>query len=324
MSEQTISTDMDDAAAWVARMDTDHWCEADEAELNAWLREDPCREGALLRAQALWTSLDSAPEAAVIDPDQRTPAKVSIFRRPSVIAGAMMALAASLAVVVMPSGVSVYGTEVGEIRQIPLEDGSSAAINTASRIAVDMKPDMRLVRLDSGEAWFKVAKNKGRPFVVQAGGVWVRAVGTAFSVRRHDKGAEILVTEGTVSAWSERNSGHKIYVSAGGRAFVGAGAQVQSARDTAAVDRQLAWRSGKIDLVNEPLSRAVAEFNRYNERKIVLSDENAAREQVDGVFRTDDPEGFAVAVHSLLGVPIDTRDPATIRLGTGRNKISGS
>jgi transmembrane sensor len=52
-----------------------------------------------------------------------------------------------------------------------------------------MKPGLRQVKLDRGEAWFQVAKDPQRPFVVESGPVRVRAVGTAFSVRRREGGA---------------------------------------------------------------------------------------------------------------------------------------
>jgi transmembrane sensor len=71
------------------------------------------------------------------------------------------------------------------------------------------------------------------------------------------------------------------------------------------VDRALAWRNGKIHLAGSSLAEAVAEFNRYNGRKLVLADQDLAGERFDGVFRTDDPEGFAKAVKESLGVPID-------------------
>lgn len=317
MNGQSSSSDSDAAAAWVARMDTDGWSERDEAKLEQWLREDPARDGALLRAQALWLALDPRNDAVeTAGTDEQPPAKVSVFRRRSVIAGGLAALAASAALVLLPSGNQVYETQVGEIRHVPLADGSSAAINTASKIALDLRPNLRVIHLDRGEVWFKVAKNEERPFVVQAGNVWVQAVGTAFSVRRREGGADVLVTEGLVTAWSERNAQQKIVVRAGAQAFVSSDAHiVQPGADAARIDRQLAWRGGKIDLVNMSLAEAVTEFNRYNERKILLLDDDVAAELIDGVFRTDDPEGFAVAVHNLLGIPLDMGDPRAIRLG---------
>jgi transmembrane sensor len=304
---------MDEAAAWVARMDGDDWSSEQEEQLQRWLGEDPVRQGLLLRAQGLWLSLE---DPAVAEMPQ-APTRSTIFPRRAVLAGGLAAIAASAAGLFFFTGGGgrVYATDLGEIRQVPLEDGSLATINTASRIEVNFKPDLRLISLEEGEAWFKVAKNAARPFMVRAGDVWVRAVGTAFSVRRNSQGAEVIVTEGVVQTWSDSDSSRKLLVGGGGRALVGRTQLAELAPDPAKADRDLAWREGKIELVDETLADAVGEFNRYNQRKILLRDSNVASEQVDGVFSANDPESFALAVHSLLDVPVDMSDPNTIRIG---------
>lgn len=302
-----------EAAAWVARMDAGQWGDADEAGLQAWLAGDPRRAGALLRAQASWATLDRPDEV-----ETGVQARQRHWRsRRGLLAGAGGALAASLAggLIWFNFG-RTYATEIGEIRRVPLADGSTAAINTSSRIEVDLGPSRREVRLTRGEAWFQVAPDRTRPFIVLAGRVRARAVGTAFAVRRRDDGAEILVTEGTVEAWADGAEGNRIKLTAGQRAFVADNAAiVEPPAAPSSVDRALAWRSGRIDLVGDTLSDAIAEFNRYNQRRLVLADPALADEQFDGVFRTDDPEGFAVAIRSSLSVPIDLSDPDMIRIG---------
>jgi transmembrane sensor len=318
MTGNSASLIRDEAATWVARMDADHWDDRQEAELQAWLDGDDRRRGALLQAQAAWMTLDKllASEAAA-DNDVGD----DVFRAPPsrrrFLWGGGGAIAASVAFALAWNlrGTS-YETSIGEIRRVPLADGSVAAINTASRIDVALAETRRDVRLDRGEAWFQVAKDSKRPFVVEAGRIRVRAVGTAFSVRRRDNGADILVTEGVVEAWADGAEGNRIRLTAGQSAFVADNAAIErSAVESASVDRKLAWRSGKIDLLGETLSGAIAEFNRYNRRQIILADPALGSEQFDGVFRTDDPEGFAIAVKSALDVPVDTSGSADIRIG---------
>src|SRR3546814_7113773 len=83
-------------------------------------------------------------------------------------------------------------TAIGEIRRVPLSDGSLAAVNTQTTLDVTMKPEVRQVALKDGEAWFQVAKDRARPFVVEIGDVRVRAVGTAFAVTRTAAGVDGL------------------------------------------------------------------------------------------------------------------------------------
>lgn len=302
-----------DAARYVAQMDGEGWTDDREAELQRWLALDPRHPGALLRAQAAWMALDP-PHLAQVEPEPAPPER-RIGRR-AILAGGAAAVAASVAGGLMLFGGTSYATSVGEIRRVPLGDGSIAAINTASAIDVKLDDAARNVRIEKGEAWFQVAKDRQRPFVVAAGRARVRAVGTAFSVRRRANGADILVTEGEVEVWADGAEGHRVRLKAGMRGFVADDAAIEQAQAApSAIDRALAWRGGKVDLAGDRLDMAVAEFNRYNQRHLVIADPGLAAEQLDGVFRTDDPDGFARAVHIALGVPVDLSDPAQIRIG---------
>lgn len=304
---------------WVIRMDAGDLSPAEEAEFQAWLAADPKSAGALLEAEAMWMAMDGSGAAAANDDmaiSEVEIARAPWFSRRSMLAGGAALAASVIGGVLIAGSGTVYATSVGEIRRVPLADGSTAAINTASQINVQLAEAKRLVRLDQGEAWFQVAKDKTRPFIVEAGRIRVQALGTAFSVRRRDKGADILVTEGVVEAWAEGADGNKIKLSAGQRAFVADNAAITSApAELAAVDRTLAWRSGRVDFVDDPIEQAAAEFNRYNRRKLVILSPAIGSERFDGIFRIDDPDGFAVAVRDSLGVPVDLSHRDEIRIG---------
>lgn len=315
--KQSASEIADEAAAWVARLDADGWSAADEVLLEQWMAADPRRRGALLHAQACWVALDPpAPRAR------------ATMRRRGLFMAAGGALAASVVGgFLWLAGGTTYRTEIGEIRRVPLADGSTATINSDTQLEVTLASRRREVRINSGEAWFRVAKDPARPFVVEAGQVVVQAVGTAFSVRRRDGGADIIVTEGVVQVWAAQADGYRTSLVAGQSAFFGDNAAVRiSDGPPSAGDRALAWRSGAIDLSGQTVAHAVDDFNRYNRRKLVLADPRLAGEQIDGIFRTDDPEGFAQALHDSFGVPLDTSDAAAIRIGHAKNSsdVEGS
>jgi transmembrane sensor len=316
MTQQRTASDIDvDAARYVAQMDRDNWSDEQEEGLQRWLELDPRHPGALLRAQAAWMALDP-PRPPLPLSAEESKRSIRLSRR-SVLAGGGAAIAASMAGGIMLFSGTSYATSVGEIRRVPLADGSIAAINTASEINVKLEDAARHVRVEQGEAWFQVAKDRQRPFVVAAGRARVRAVGTAFSVRRRAGGSDVLVTEGEVEVWADGAEGHRVRLKAGSRGFVADDAAiVQAAAAPSAIDRTLAWRSGRVDLAGDRLDIAVAEFNRYNQRQLTVADTALAGERLDGVFRTDDPEGFAQAVHVTLGVPVDLSDSAQIRIGT--------
>jgi transmembrane sensor len=193
-------------------------------------------------------------------------------------------------------------TAVGEIRRVPLKDGSMVAVNTATTLAVELKPEVRQIKVSAGEAWFQVAKDRARPFIVEAGAVRVRAVGTAFSVRRMGSGADVQVTEGVVEVWSVENEANRRRIPAGARSFVNDSSgprQIDEAE--LEIDRNLAWRAGQLVFDGETLGEAAAEFNRYNKVQLKIDDPLLARERCVGRFRTNEPDAFARSAAVILG-----------------------
>lgn len=310
MSDRETADEIEQAAtAWVVKLDRARTPEM-EAALEVWLAGDARRRGAFLQAEAAWAMLEPAHAVADL---QEPPKRRGMGRRAFFLGGGLGLAAAAAGVAVLAWPGEQYETAIGEIRRVPLNDGSIVAINTQSRVEIEMAEASRTIALHRGEAWFQVAHDETRPFVVEAGGVRVRAVGTAFAVRRREGGADVIVTEGVVEVWSEA-AGARTRLSAGERAFVADVAAVQQISNVPSEgDRLLAWRSGKIDLAGETLATAVAEFNRYNARHIEIAP-SLAEERFYGVFRTDDPEGFARAVELSVGARARLDDPALIRI----------
>ncbi|WP_454715792.1 FecR family protein [Caulobacter segnis] len=299
-----------EAAQWAARVDRGDLTPQEAQALDAWLAADPRQRGAYVRATAIWSTLDRA--KALAAPAPSSSARERWGWR---LAGGAAAIAAALlvAVQVFPRSSAAYETVVGELKHVALADGSSADINTNSALTVSMTPRGRAVELSRGEAWFKVAKNPSRPFVVSAGDIRVRAVGTAFAVRRMSGGAEVQITEGVVEIWSAAAPGVRTRAPAGGRLYVPASGE--GPRSLAGgVDEGLAWRQGRLALEGMSVAEAAVEFNRYNKRRIVVADPALGRKGLVGWFRTNQPEHFAEVVGQTFGAPVTT-DATTIRLG---------
>jgi transmembrane sensor len=300
----------DQAVLWATRIDAGSVDPDSNADLQRWLEEDPRRRGGLLRAQATLSFLDRGRALAGVVP--RPKPRLILVRRKLMFVGT--ALAASLiGVAILMVRPDRYDTRLGEIRQVPLSDGSLVEINTQSTVEVTMHPNVREVTLARGEAWFRVAHDKKRPFIVSAGRIRVRAVGTAFSVRRRDDGADVAVTDGVVATWTVGDEDHPVQVAAGSKAYVADYEPPKVVEASSEVERSLAWREGEIALEGETLGEAVAQFNRYNARKLVISDPTLADEKLVGQFRATEPEAFAGAVASTLGATVEEERDA-IRL----------
>jgi len=287
----------DRAAAWAVRLDARDLDDAERREFDAWCSAHPRHRGALLRAQAGLRLMDQARVVRDV-----LPAAGKARARPRnafALAGGLAA--AALAIVLLLTSSGELRTDVGEQRRVALQDGSVALINTDSRLAVSFDDSRRRISLKRGEAWFKVAKEPDRPFVVDAGQVHVRATGTAFSVRREPDGVRVVVTEGRVMTWSDGSAARPVAVVAGQEALIAPDAPAPPKVLASKTDDVLAWRRGEIILSGQTIAAAAAEFNRYNQQKIVLGDDAPTQATMVGYFLIDDPMAFAVAVAHITG-----------------------
>lgn len=217
-----------------------------------------------------------------------------------------------------------FSTPIGGIESVPLRDGSNITLNTASSVRVDLTPHERIIDLQRGEAFFKVAKDPTRPFVVRIGDKRVVAVGTQFSVRRDGDDIRIVVTEGTVRLESvngalsgSKDSGPKL--TSGDGEISGVTPPEGSAAPVAPVSTSLpagtiahatdedvlvekgsvsqaeeilSWRQGYLRFHDTTLADAIAEFNRYNTRSITIDDPTVAAIRISGTFRPTNYEAF--------------------------------
>lgn len=287
-----------EAAAWFARLQRDDWASSDRVAFERWL-DEPAHAVAYARVEAAWDRAERL-KAAGTGVGAAEPVSRPLWTR----------RAAAVLAVGVGGGIAyasrlhgeTFSTAVGERKTVRLQDGSSVELNTATRIATQFSEHRRDLQLISGEALFHVAKDPQRPFVVHAQGALVRAVGTAFNVRIRDRLVEVTVTEGVVAV-NDAPSAGKIRprqpvkpVVAGQGAVLGSGAVARLTLAQDELERRIAWRDGRIELRGETLEQAVAEFNRYRSRKLVVADQTLAGVRVGGSFETGDSERFLAAL----------------------------
>jgi transmembrane sensor len=199
-----------------------------------------------------------------------------------------------------------FATRIGETRSVRLADGSVVTLNTNSRLSVAYTETARNIRLDHGEALFKVAKNKKRPFIVTASDTVVRAVGTSFTVRvLPERPVQVLVQEGVVEVVHRGVRGSKpVRAVAETQTVVSENAPI-AVRTVPhiQVERNLAWRYGQIAFENETLADAAAEFARYSNTRIAV-DPAISNRTITGMFAANDPVGFARVAASVLDLHV--------------------
>jgi transmembrane sensor len=330
------------AAEWLARRDRGDWSETDQAQLNQWLRASTAHRVAYVRLEAAWSEAGRLNALGAGLPPGQIPAPGvlahhSFFRNTHTVPAvpeiqssknsrrrvyALAAMAVLCVVGVMawrsyvPPNVS-YETVLGGIEAIPLADGSHMTLNSDSEVQVLVTAEERGVKLNHGEAFFEVAKDAARPFVVRAGHARVIAVGTQFSVRREGDQVDVVVIEGRVRVERDNQSGATppAVLAAGSVARSdGSGVLVQE-KPLPEAEAILSWRTGFLVFHDTPLKDAVAQFNRYNTRKIVIDDPNVANLRIGGNFKSTNSEAFVRLIESGLRIRAEHRDGQIILRG---------
>jgi transmembrane sensor len=293
-----------EAAAWLAKRDSGTWGAADDLALEQWRATSTAHHLATLRLETAWAKADrlrvlgsNAVPLEADRPAEELPTANSWTRRwyiPLIAAASLTALAIPGWRMLNAPSAQVYSTAVGGFQRLPLADGSRVDINTDTHLDVALGDAERHVSLDRGEAFFNVAHDRSRPFVIEAGDFRVTAIGTAFSVRRDGDRVTVAVTEGRVRVDRREGGGAApmVFVSAGQRIMAAPAVPiVVQAVATARLEEDLSWRDGLLVFEEEPLRDVVAEFNRYNMRHLVV-DPAVARVQISGTFRTNNVDGF--------------------------------
>jgi transmembrane sensor len=296
------------AAAWLAR--EDRGLAADEAAgLEHWLDASTLNRVAYLRLKANWRRADRL--SALKSPAAPSIGPAGLMARPRLL----WAIAATLLLLLL-AGASgwllwpgrseqVFATAIGKMQSVRLADGSRMELNTNTRVRTDVTAARRVVTLDSGEAYFDVVHDAARPFVVYAGNRRITDLGTKFSVFRNGDDVRVTVREGrvkvdvldrpAVNAPLEAQAGHMVVTK-------GSETLVFTKPDTD-INSDLAWRSGMLVFNQQTLAEAAEQFNRYNNRKIIVEG-NARRIRIGGSFKADNVEVFVLLLHRGFGLSV--------------------
>ena len=287
--------------------------------------------------QALGSDLEAAASDAPWASRQRWADKVRYWQR--------VGIAATIALVVAgaggfwarhehagPLGVYTYRTSPGERRAVRLPEGSRVTLDANSMLTVRLGAEERALTLERGEAFFQVAPDPDRPFVVRAGATRVRAVGTAFNVRMSGDRTVVAVIEGKVEFVADVPATAQIkgrgavpvpaasatprlaaQVAAGeGVSYVDHGnIQTLSAREAPLAT---AWLSGRRQYRNEPLRYVLADVDRYTGRPIRVADETTGDLRFTGTLSLENSDAWLRGLSVALPVAVTQETDGALRI----------
>lgn len=308
-----------EASEWFAKTRAGRMSEADYQEFQEWLQASPTHEFAYEQCKTIWSLSNALFEDDDIQAEL-TKAKAQVKRnkvtplpqrlwhstRESLKVGMQMAALFIVAVGVYLTTATwnstTYSTDVGEQRLIQLEDGSTALLNTNTRLRVRYSSTLRHIQMDYGEAFFSVSKDAERPFEVTYNDNIVRAVGTAFNVAALGQELNVDVTEGIVEV--EAPDTHIV-------ASMNAGEAVSILHDvptpikrTADSERINAWHQRKIYFDDVRLEDAATEYNRYSNSTVRVVDQDLKDQRISGIFDIGDVDTFVFTLETALNARV--------------------
>jgi transmembrane sensor len=316
MSHRVDVAELEAAWRWVLRLRDEDATQEDLTEWLRWYQEDERHRVAFEEMQSFWHESgrlvgddESASVAALLAGRAST---LDEQPQPNWQQRRWPALAASLLIVTATLGwvVSAHWTTtsqaIAEVHQTALPDGSTIDLAAKSSVSSRYSEDMRLLVMEgqSGEAYFSVAHNPQRPFVVQVGTMRVRALGTAFNVRHADDRVVVSVTKGVVEVSAP---GGSVKVTAGSRIVWNESGDATPSILPATAESTLAWQQGRLEYHNEPLAAVIADVNRYSRQSIVIEDEAAGQILFSGTVFTRATDAWIDALPQVFPVQLEPR-----------------
>ena len=334
------------AFEWRVLIDSGNPSPEDLAQFRSWHEASPLHADAYDRATSVFEALGTLTEQE-LDPDNRPlPADQAVaapranrFLWPLGTPVRLGAIAACLAIVAVsafiafqalrpevPAAIAAppitasHETGVGETRTVSLPDGSELTLGASSVLSVSMSNTKRELTLHRGAALFDVAPDANRPFSVAAGDLTATALGTVFAVRNNGGVMRLAVSEGRVEA------GYPFILDGVpsnliSRREIQAGQQIiaTKARGLSSIKalRQTnfgAWREDRLTYVGATLDELVADANRYSERKITVSQDVQALDDltVTVTFEGKDIDTMLATFPDMFPVDVDTSSPDQI------------
>lgn len=316
MTHRVDVPELEAAWLWVLRLRDEQVTQEVLAQWLHWYQADERHRLAFEEMQSFWHECgrligDDEPAgiAALLAGRASTPSERSQpsgwRRRLSALAASLLIVAATLGWLVSANW-SAPAVSTAEVRQTSLPDGSTVDLAAKSTVSSHYSEGMRLLVMEgeSGEAYFSVARNPQRPFVVQVGTMQVRALGTAFNVRHADDRVVVSVTKGVVEVSTPSGSAK---VAAGNRIVWEVSGDSMPSITPSTEASALAWQQGRLEYHNEPLAAVIADVNRYSQQRIVIDDAAAGEILFSGTVFTQATDAWIDALPQVFPVQLEPR-----------------
>lgn len=309
-TSHTRAAAREQAAHWLNLRFSGDMTPDDEVRFAAWLDEAEAHREAYQRVARAW----AITSVMVDDPALAEPVPVSApvpaspwqrWRMHGVAVAASLAMVLGISWLSFPTAFTgndqsgwhdqAFRTGTGQRTRVTLSDGSVVTLDAETEMRLQDGASARRLNLLRGRAYFQVAHDPSRPFIVHAGDKQVRAIGTAFEVSFERGKLSVTLVEGKVRVQGDKASADTVTDMVPGRQL-SVSADTNWALRKVDVEKATSWTSGRLIFMHDPLSSVVSEVNRYSTRKVVFKDGAIPANRIVGVFQAGDIDGFVKAL----------------------------
>lgn len=314
-----------EANEWHSMMHSGKVDDATRHRFEAWLQASKDHKDAYWEFEQIWRDLDLVAPMAGVDTqsvkamDHQPIQWRRLFAWAPRPALAATGLAAALVLAVgvgfslrgqMVPSATQYVTQVAQIRDISLPDGSVVTLGAKSRVEVDYTAASRQITLLAGEAFFDVQTDEARPFFVAADDTLVRVVGTQFGVKRGHQRVHVSVLEGVVEVMKPEDLGAtlkladtadlpKKILTAGGKVIAPISAALPPVTQVDATVPAGAWREGRLAYKDASLAEIVSDMNRYRTKPVRFASPEIGDIRLTAAFQASEINGMLRTLETL-------------------------
>lgn len=221
-----------------------------------------------------------------------------------------------------PSAMKEVKAERGQRVNLTLDDGTSVVLNSASALKYPSRFDgsTREIELE-GEAFFSVARDESKPFLVHTTEATVQVLGTKFNINAYPRKqkVEVVVAEGKVAVSSESNSAykdsvsppgttHEVILAKGEYTAVKEGALPTTPVKAASMDYHLGWVDGNLVFEATPLEEVIRRLELYYNRDFQVTNANLLDRKLTATFKKESLSKVLNVLSAALDVTYERVD----------------
>lgn len=315
----------------IAKVLTDEANADEKADFEKWLNESPENQRYFDDLTRIWSDsaevFDNTDVAQSVNTDvawNKVQKRISIAKPLKVSWLRSNALKVAAAVAVLIAAVFYFKDSAppqynyvaeAKVTTDTLTDGSIITLNKKSSVTTVFSKKERRVRM-SGEAFFAVAPNKEKPFVIEVKTVEVKVVGTAFNVDNISKDGKVIITvqEGIVEVKGKNDiktllKGDKVIYDLATDTF-------EATEDV--TKKMMEYKKGKLEFDGNTLKDVVNQINKFYGQNIEIASTGIENCQVNTVYAGEDVEQwFNEVVKELINIDIEKQGDRLILRGQG-------